>query len=288
MRKRTALLVLILLGPAGRAQDLLPTPDPVPDTISENQIRMPVLPAPVGPPLPPTPQPVTEIAEDTWYVIDSEVPLIVLASRVGFVSVTEDEGPMKIRGKFSDGSGKVETRTYQGKHIYTVEVVARGQVELLVVPRGVQEESQILRRTLSVVGPRPPPDPIVDPPVPPGPDIDPVPVTGFRVLFLTDENADSAAVATINSTPVLNWLDENCAKGADGRAEWRSWDRTTVSRPNALDREDPVWQDLWKGIQSKLIPGSMVIITTDSEFSVHPLKGPTETLALLKKIKEGK
>lgn len=131
----------------------------------------------------PTPMPtpvlaVSRLAADEYYVVDSDVPLIVLASPEGFVSVTEDVGPLKLKGKFADGLGKVETRTYKGKHVFTVDAVAAGKVELLIVPIGGDAKS-VIRRTLEVTGARPPPDcpppPVVDPPKPP-PVVDP-PVT---------------------------------------------------------------------------------------------------------------
>src|SRR5579872_3973338 len=148
-------------------------------------IRLPVTPAPS----PPVPSAITSLAGDQLYVIDSDVPCIVLASPSGIVSVAEDSGPVKIRGKFVDGPGKAESRNFKGKTIYTIEAVASGRVELLIVPTG-GVATDVIRRTLDVStgqGPIPPPNPAPDPSPTP---ITPANLWGFVVI---EETADAVA-----------------------------------------------------------------------------------------------
>lgn len=121
-------------------------------------IRLPELAVPT--PMPRPASAVSKLAADEWYIVDSDVPVLVLASPEGVVSVTEDSGPVKIRGKFADGAGKVESRTYKGKSVFTVEAIQTGRVEILIVPVGGTAKD-VIRRPLDVssnVGPRPPPD----------------------------------------------------------------------------------------------------------------------------------
>jgi hypothetical protein len=151
MKRLSVLFVLCLVLPTSAQQ---PSP-----------IRLPVLPAPV-----PTPTTVTRLSADQLYIIDSDIACIVLTSPSGLISVSSETGPLKIRGKFVDGNGKTETRTYKGKYVYSLEAIGTGKAELLVIPANSADESGVIRRTLDVTvapGPVPPvpPDP---PPIPPG------------------------------------------------------------------------------------------------------------------------
>jgi len=151
-------------------------------------IRLPELAVPT--PMPRPASAVSKLASDEWYIVDSDVPVLVLASPEGVVSITEDAGPVKIRGKFADGAGKVESRTYKGKSVFTVEAVQTGRVEILIVPVGGDAKS-VIRRTLDVssnVGPRPPPDPTPDP----KPTPTPAPYTG-KFSMVVIEETDVAA-----------------------------------------------------------------------------------------------
>lgn len=143
---------------------------------------------PKAPPAPaPAPGEVSRLAGDQWYVIDSDVPLVVLSSPAGLVKVTRDAGPVKMRGRFVDGAGS-ETRTYAGKHVYTVEAIAAGRVELLVVPVGATDETGVIRRTIDVTagrGPCPPPDPEPKP----DPKPDPAKVESAFVIVVEDASA---------------------------------------------------------------------------------------------------
>jgi hypothetical protein len=187
-------------------------PPPAPKV---DPIRLPVTPAPAPTPSP-TPNAVTSLAADQLYVIDSDVVCIVLTSPAGIVSVTEDSGPVKIRGKFVDGAGKAESRSYKGKAVYTVEAVASGRVELLIIPVG-GAAGDVIRRTLDVTaGHEPPPKPT------PTPDPAPMPVAlwGFVII---EETADAvAARGALLAHPILSALVKS--KGY----HWRIVDKDVV------------------------------------------------------------
>lgn len=133
----------------------------------KNAIRLPATAMPV------IPSPTTELLLDSVFVVESDTPCLVLASRVGFVDVTKEEGPLRIRGRFADGPSKVESRTYKGKHLWIVEATNVGEVELLIIPGDTQDVSAVIRRMLLIKDtkstPLPPtkPTPTPQPPTPP-------------------------------------------------------------------------------------------------------------------------
>lgn len=252
-------------------------------------IRLPTSPV-VPQPLPGPPDAVLKLSADTLYVIDSDVPVIVLASPRGLVSVSEEAGPLRIRGRFIDGAGKAESRTYKGKHVVTVEAVASGRVELLVIPVGATKEADVIRRVIDVdagQGPIPPPKPKPDPDPKPDP-VDPaapIPVPGLRVLVVY-ESADiprmpAAQSAILFSAKVREYLNAACVVGADGRTrEWRMWDKDT-----ATDGEAKLWQDAMKRPRGTV---PTVLISNGKSGYEGPLPATAdEFLALLRKY-EGK
>ncbi len=144
---------------------------------------------------PEAPIAVTELKEDSWFVIEADIPCIVLASRSGFVSVVPEKGPLRLRGKFVDGTGKIETRNYTAKNLWIIEPVAKGEVELLVVPNGAVDEQAVIRRTVVVggVSPKPGPAPVdPTPPNPPKPDV----VTATSLIMVIVENSLERTVET--------------------------------------------------------------------------------------------
>ena len=85
----------------------------------------------------------------------------------GLVSVTKEAGPLRIRGKFIDGTGKVETKTFPGPHVFIVEATGTGRVSLVSTPFGLKDGKEIDRRIVDVnggTGPQPNPNPQPNPP----------------------------------------------------------------------------------------------------------------------------
>lgn len=146
---------------------------------------------PAGPAVP-QPMPAAasagRLAGDQLYVIESDAPVILLASPPGLVAVAEEAGPVRVRGKFVDGAGKVESRVFQAKQVFVVEALGTGRVELLVVPAGAKSAADVARRTVEVDaghGPTPPPNPTPAPPVPPEPK--PEELKGVAWVILIEE-----------------------------------------------------------------------------------------------------
>jgi hypothetical protein len=267
-------------------EDLKPVP--------ENQIRLPILPpgpTPTPPPQPvvpdvkpvdpPAPQEVTDLKSDQFFVIEADVPFFVLDSRVGLVSIAYDQGPIRLRGKFADGKGTVETRTYQSKYLATVEAVTKGQVELLVVPAGATDSGVVIRRTLTVMGqaPQPPPGPGPQP----DPDDPPAPIPGDsnRVLIIY-ESSELSKYSPEQSTifaaaKIREYLNRTCSKGPDGKTpEYRIWDKD-VDTGNV----SKVWQDAVKMPRASL---PWIIVSNGTTGFSGPLPGTVdETITLLKK-----
>lgn len=189
--------------------------------------RAPEPPTPLPAPIPPD-QPMVLTAE-LLYVIDSDVPVIVTPSRRGYVTVTEEAGPIKIKGRFADEPNKVQSRTFTGKHVVTVEALRSGSVELFVIPKGVQEEKDILRRLLEVQdGTKPQPPPKPEPgPTPADPSPFPADVGGLRVLVVYEQSTPDRPLsnemgAIIVGTKVRDYLDKAC-----GKTGYRFYDKDT-------------------------------------------------------------
>lgn len=172
VRHASALAVLLVAAFVGAADPPIRVPDSKPIPL----------------PMPPAPQPgPLRLTADTLFVIDGDAPFLVLASPAGLVSITEDAGPLTIRGRFADAPGKVETRRFRGKHVVTVEALATGRAELLVVPVGAAKASDVIRRTLDVdTGTAPAPDPKPKPEPKPEPIVE-----GKRWVLIVEETADA-------------------------------------------------------------------------------------------------
>lgn len=157
MRFRSALALVVLgAGFLGAA----PT-DPVPFS-----------PFPVPPPAPPLPAPapappgtVLNLTSDVLYIVNSKTDAVLRAHPAGLVKVTKEAGPLRIRGKFVDGTGGVETRTYAGPCVFTVEALPNqtGRVELDLIPVGFKDEKEILTAPVDVNSGQAPQPPPIDP-----------------------------------------------------------------------------------------------------------------------------
>lgn len=158
---------------------------------------------------------------DTLYVIPHDEPFLLFDSHPTLagspVTITRETGPLKIRGRFLDGSGAVETRTFAAKHLAIVEPVAgaSGRVELIAVPAGVTSEKDASRQLIDVNhGAQPPPkddEKKIEPPKPVPPDVSPEPkpkpVVSGPLYFVLVEELDERTPATaklVNDTAF--WL----------------------------------------------------------------------------------
>ena len=259
------------------------------------QIHLPVIPVLVEPdviddePEPPkprpdrSPKPVTTISEEQLYVIESTIPLIVLASPDGFVKIEGEEGPQKVKAKFVDGTGKMETRVFHSKHLYFINAVKPGKLELIIVPIGVEKSENILRQELTVLGqmPNPPPDP-VDPDVDPTPDpVDPpAPVSSFRVIFVKESgdtlNAQQSAIPA--AKVIRDYLIAKTTKEGT-QSGWREFDPE-----QGTEAETPMFKELWKAVKPKITKVPCLVIEINGHATVMPFPANVdECMATLKK-----
>ena len=188
---------------------------PVPDTIS-TKIVLPVTPVLVEPDIQPPPKPNVEprvigtIGLDEWYVVESSVELIVLQSPDGLIGIEAASGPIKVRGKFSDGTGKTETREYRSPYVYFVTAEKTGTTELILVPVGVMDAKDIVRQVLVVSGqgPQPPPVPDPDDPIVP----DPVTPAKLQIVIIEDpsESIPPAQVAIRDGQALRDYATTHC------------------------------------------------------------------------------
>lgn len=201
---RGPLLSILLL-----ASSPLLAADPATVVATKTPFKFPATRTPIAPPAT-SPGDALTLAADSLYVIPSDEPFLLLASSptlpVSPVTITREAGPLRIRGKFLDGDGKVETRTYSAKHLAIVEPVkdATGRVELIHVPVGATDEKAATRQLVDLGhAPQPPPDKEIapppkpqPPPVPPEPK--PVPKAGPLWLVFVDDGAsvETAKIAT--------------------------------------------------------------------------------------------
>lgn len=214
MKKLIAITLLVFAGFAIGQAPADPKVDP------KDGIQFPSV---VEPKPPNPPQQVTKLSLGQLYVITSPVPSFVLASPSNLVTITEEAGPLRIRGVFVDGNGKTETRTFTQKQVFIVEAAGTGTVELMAVVVGKTKASDVIRKTIDVdngVGPRPPPDP-PKPPTPPDPPTPaPIPLAGFRTLIVYDPvTLTPAQQGIVFGAKVRSYLQSKCVVGGDGKTK---------------------------------------------------------------------
>jgi len=224
--------------------------------------------------------PVPTISPETIFVVQSNVPLIALQSPTGLLKITTDSWPMKIRGRFSDGDGKTETRTYTAKYLVFVDAEKPGKTELILVPHGVTKESDIVRQRLVVSGegPRPPPGPGPDP-KPPEPK-PPEPVESFRVIFVKESGStlNSEQTAIPGAKAIRDYLTSKTTPEG-GLSGWREYDPQ-----QSTTNEQPTMKALWEAAKPKLLPAPCMVIEVNGNATVMPFPATvTEALETLKK-----
>jgi len=163
---------------------------------------------PVGPaaqdaqPVPPA---VDSISTDEWYLIESDVALVVLDSPAGLVQVRQTKQGAVLLGKFAGVKGITE-RTIERQFGYLVRGMAEGQVELLVFPSGGLDPADLQRRRLTVRA-------VVDPDLP-GP-VRPLPTDPVSVAFRQYEQEWRTAQGEM-----ADRLDSGLLASEAAAAEW--------------------------------------------------------------------
>lgn len=243
--------LLLLLGllcctalPAADDPKPVPVVPPGPDGITLPPLTTPE--APVPAPKPP-PSSITKLTPGMFYIIESKSPFTVIDSPAGRVKITDEKGPLKIRGLFVDDQKNISTRTFNGPYIASIEAVVTGRVELIVFPVGEIDRAKFVRRQLdvAVLPIPPPPDPVdpVDPKPPPSPA--PIPDAGKWVMMMFERGDiskltnDQRMIFTADA--VLKYLDSHTTPSPDGKTSgWRTWDQNDIAT-----NEAPIWQKMF-------------------------------------------
>lgn len=237
--KQLLFLMGLLLATTGAADEVADVVEPTPHKSNLPNILLPMTPvlvepdAPIPTPNPqPTPEVITSLPSDTWFVIESRTPLLVLDVPEGHVTVREFDVTKISRsfiGKFVDGTGKSdEERTYptdaEYKFIYCIRSKQSGKTGLVLAPVGVTQKSDITVVMLTVgIIPNPPPKPEPGPSPGPTPDPDPTPVKAenIRVCIIEDVlNRSPETAAVLNS--LVGWT-----AFADAGNQYRLYDKST-------------------------------------------------------------
>lgn len=238
------------------------------DPVKPDVIRIPDLPAPSPIPQPiPGPNAVGKLTADQLYVIDSDVPVIVLSSPAGIVATTEESGPLKIRGIFFGGNGKAETRTFKGKHIFTVEVLQTGRVELLIIPVGADSADKVIRRTVDVDSGHAP----IPPPDPPKPDPKPTPINASVWMIVVEETSERTAL-TAKVLGDLAYWNSIKTRGSN----WRFYDKDS---PDAIAKKYPTM------VSGATLPALLILSADGEKIKAVPLpKTTTEVDTLFREV----
>lgn len=214
------------------------------------------------------------------YIVAGDIDFILLASPSDKLNIVYATGPSYAYGVFFDGSGKHEGRQIPNKFIAYVSVTEgkTGIVELLGIPKGVQEEKEIQRVKLNL-SPQPPPDP----PVPPEPPVPPQP-KGFRVVFIYD--AEKTPIPQLNvllDPDVADYLDRKVVKDSKGKPEWRRWDKDI----GITSDESKDLKGLYEAVKDKVETYPSVAIAVDGVGKYYPLPATKEDLLKLLKSHGG-
>lgn len=173
------------------------------DIAPSARVIWPAIPVLVEPDSPPPVQdssPVSTLKPDEFLVIESTVELIIRIFPEGHIAVEAMAGPVKVRARFADGTGKIETREYRTAFVYFLTSEKAGIVGIDLIPVGAVLEKDIERHVLTVsdgTQPIPPPGPG---PVPVDPVI-PTPITPTKLQVVIIE--DPAQRATIPAEKII-------------------------------------------------------------------------------------
>lgn len=274
------ILAALLSVPCLATDPPLPKSDAPPPVVSPDwPVTIPkkdVIPAPM-------PSVTETLLGGEWYVVQGNGNEQLLSSPPGVVSITEETGPITLRGTFVNSGGKVETRKYEKKQVFIVERIRKpdgtfveGQFELLKVPKGVIERHVIGDGT----DPIPPPKPKPKPDDPPAPE----PAKTFRVIFVheTSKPLTAAQNGVIYGKVVEEYLTKNAT---GGKAGWKRRDPNTPSEPGVMG-------DLWTAAKAAMKPTDppCVVVEKNGNVEIIPVEATPEAMVAVfdKYVKGGK
>lgn len=237
----------------------------------KSPIRLPAITQPA-----PLPQPVSgdvTIPADCWYVVESDVELLVFTSPGGSIKVTRETGPLKLLGKFVGEEAKgVQSKKYDAKHLVLITADKPGRDELLLVPVGAKSEAEAKRVFLRVgTMPQPPP---IDPKPDVKPDVKPVVVNTFRVfvVYESSQTMTQAQTNVVYGGEVEAYLNAKCTGGKTG---WRRRDK------DANGDEDQAMAALWAAVKPAVTSTPCFAVEINGKVEIIPVE-PTQAEMIAK------
>lgn len=165
-----------------------------------------------------------------------------------------------------NGDVKLVTLAHDGGYVCYLNPGA--WVEFHLIDYGTRQTS-VVRITCNQ-GPQPPPIPVVDVDVKPTPK----PATGLRVLVVYESSQTHSAkqdliLSSVTTGKINDALNDRCSKGADGRPNWRRWDKDVV-----YDQASPMgqlWGEVLEAAKSKGLPA--IVVNCGADSTIYPI-GP--------------
>ena len=146
----------------------------------------------------PQPQPTADtFSTDQLYLIQSDLSLVILASPAGVLQVTPAKQGSVIFSKFAGGKG-LEERQVLRANGYVIRGLAAGTAELLILPAGSADVTDLRRRILNVTAAQTtPPD---GRPQPPADDV----AVAFRAYEVAWRQAQSDLADRLDSGEIIS------------------------------------------------------------------------------------
>lgn len=143
------------------------------------------------------------LTPEVSFYIESEVPLLIYGSRNGMVrAVDEGPGPQTVKSRWIDAPEVFQKRKFTGKHIYSIEPLKDGDVEIFIQAVGVASADDIDRRTVQIAGVSQDPKPPTKPTDPPTKPVDPpTKPTSYYFMAIRPNGAASQDFAKLMALP---------------------------------------------------------------------------------------
>lgn len=220
MKRLAAFLLLLTTGAPLAALPPVPPRNPPPGPA-------PIVIPDVKPPTPPPPPvSVAKLGPNVWWVAQSTADFSVVPSPEGLVTVTKVRGPVTMRGWFVEAPNVVQTKTFAGPYVVTVEAAGTGKCELLIGT----DVNALKRVCLDVytdpVPPGPGPGPGPDPPPP----SDPL-TKAFQDAYNQDKDADRAKSLAFLQAAYAAMANAALTRTEKTNAAFVAWMKTVVEAP---------------------------------------------------------
>lgn len=245
------------------------------DTVLKPPAPTPIVPTPG--PIVPVPTPVVPVPgpNDSKIVVTDETGKSIAASTVepGTLFQVSSTVAAANAGWSVSRNGDVRIVTLPGSAGFVCYLNPGAWVEFHLTDYGTRQ--QVVLRISCNQGPQPPPGPK---PIDPVPTVEvkptPKPATDLRVLVVYESSQNHSSkqdliLSSVVSGKINDALNAKCSKGADGRPNWRRWDKDIV-----YDTSSPMgtlFGSVLEAAKSKGLPA--IVVTCGEDSTVYPI-GP--------------